>query len=232
VATAGAPVFEVMSKDRKGFPAQTQVKRGAQFVHGHTELTQWANRLIYIACALALMLVTAPQARGRSNPQGQSLIGPAEAAATAIITGKPRAVVMDAMSRLGNSQASLPGARPQQCLDMMQDAAFTFCLATESWCKPINRDHAIARARDSLACYRGEKGSPGAVKPVVSEEGDPALRKAEEEGIDRDTKVHPDHPRVGDVPGQPYIPSRVRRSSAPGNPCANINLPGCNNGLR
>lgn len=177
------------------------------------------------------MLVTAPQARGQSNPQWQPLIGPADAASTAIITGKPRAVVMDAMSRLENAQASLSGERPQQCLDMMQEAASTFCLATEAFCKPINRDHAVAQARDSLACYRGEKGNPGPVKPVVNV-SDPALRKAEEEGIERDTKVHYDHPRVGDVPGQAYIPGPARHQNVPGNPCANINLPGCNNGLR
>lgn len=159
----------------------------------------------------------------------------ADAAATAITTGQPRAVVMDAMSRLSNAQASVSGPRPQQCLDMMQDAAMNFCVATESWCRPSYRAHGIDRidrAQEARACYRGKKAQPVAVDPMASDASDPALRKAEKQGIDRYTKVHPDHPRVGDVPGQPYIPGRAPQRSPVQNPCANLNLPGCNNGLR
>ena len=172
--------------------------------------------------------------RGNGSPvewsiEPRSLIAPADGAAGAITTGRPRAVVMDAVSRLSNAQAALSGPRPQQCLDMMQDAASNYCLATEAWCKASYRDQAVARAREALACYHGEQAQGGPVEPVSSDE---RLREAEQSGVDRYTKVHPDQPRVGDVPGQPYTPRRGPQGSKATNPCANINLPGCNNGLR
>jgi hypothetical protein len=138
-------------------------------------------------------------------------------------------VVWDAVSRLSKAQASLSGARPQQCLDMMQDATSNFCLESEAWCKPIYRKQSVQRARDALACYREEKIQGGPVEPVSS---DARLRQAEQAGIERYTKVHPDQPRLGDVPGQPYIPTgRVPRTPVR-NPCASRYLPACSNGLQ
>ncbi len=41
----GSPTaFEVISKRRKGFPSQTQVKRGEQLVHGSKELEEKLGR--------------------------------------------------------------------------------------------------------------------------------------------------------------------------------------------
>src|SRR5207249_4706832 len=39
-----AVFFEPMSKRRKGFPSETQVKRGARFVHGTKELLEKVGR--------------------------------------------------------------------------------------------------------------------------------------------------------------------------------------------
>src|SRR3546814_6414742 len=36
--------FEVTSKRRKGFPSETQVKKGRRVVHGHKELTEKLGR--------------------------------------------------------------------------------------------------------------------------------------------------------------------------------------------
>ena len=36
--------FEITSKRRKGFPSETQVKRGARIVHGNKELTEKLGR--------------------------------------------------------------------------------------------------------------------------------------------------------------------------------------------
>lgn len=36
--------FEITSKRRKGFPSETQVKRGARLVHGNKELTEKLGR--------------------------------------------------------------------------------------------------------------------------------------------------------------------------------------------
>jgi SEC-C motif len=39
-----AVFFETMSKRRKGFPSETNVKRGLRIVHGHKELTEKLGR--------------------------------------------------------------------------------------------------------------------------------------------------------------------------------------------
>ena len=36
--------FEITSKRRKGFPSETQVKRGVRVVHGNKELTEKLGR--------------------------------------------------------------------------------------------------------------------------------------------------------------------------------------------
>ena len=36
--------FEITSKRRKGFPSETQMKRGARIVHGNKELTEKLGR--------------------------------------------------------------------------------------------------------------------------------------------------------------------------------------------
>jgi uncharacterized protein YecA (UPF0149 family) len=36
--------FEITSKRHKGFPSETQVKRGARIVHGNKELTEKLGR--------------------------------------------------------------------------------------------------------------------------------------------------------------------------------------------
>jgi uncharacterized protein YecA (UPF0149 family) len=36
--------YEITSKRRKGFPSETQVKRGARLVHGNKELTEKLGR--------------------------------------------------------------------------------------------------------------------------------------------------------------------------------------------
>jgi len=36
--------FEITSKRRKGFPSETQVKRGVRVVHGHKELSEKLGR--------------------------------------------------------------------------------------------------------------------------------------------------------------------------------------------
>jgi uncharacterized protein YecA (UPF0149 family) len=36
--------FEITSKRRKGFPSETQVKRGARIVHGYKELREKLSR--------------------------------------------------------------------------------------------------------------------------------------------------------------------------------------------
>jgi uncharacterized protein YecA (UPF0149 family) len=38
------PAFEVSSKRRKGYPSETQVKRGVRFVHGDIELIEKLGR--------------------------------------------------------------------------------------------------------------------------------------------------------------------------------------------
>lgn len=177
----------------------------------------------------------APRLQAQSDQQWPSLIGPAKAAAKAITSAQSRAAVSDAVEHLSTAQASLPGARPQQCLDMMQDAQSTYCLPSEAFCKKSYRAHAMQRAQDALACYRGEKPGPNRVDPMATEARDSALKKAQEEGVDRYEKVHPEMPRVGEETGpalQPVIPGNAPHRATSGNPCANINLPGCNNGLR
>ena len=44
--------FEVTSKRRKGFPSQTQVKRGEQLVHGDKELTEKLGRNDLCLCGV------------------------------------------------------------------------------------------------------------------------------------------------------------------------------------
>ena len=39
-----SPAFEVMSKRRKGYPSETQVKRGQRVVHGDKELIEKLGR--------------------------------------------------------------------------------------------------------------------------------------------------------------------------------------------
>ena len=39
-----SPAFEIMSKSRKGFPSETQVKRGDRVVHGDKELMEKVGR--------------------------------------------------------------------------------------------------------------------------------------------------------------------------------------------
>ncbi len=184
----------------------------------------------YLSLIAAPLLLAAVDVYAQSQSQWPSLVAPAAAVANAIVSDQPRAAVMDAMSRLSNAQASLSGPRPQQCMDMMQDAVFTFCRASEPWCRNVNRDHSISQARAAMACYRGERAGAGVAPSGAA--ADERLRKAQEAGADYYTRVHPGQPRVGDVPGQPYIPRGGSSGSAAGNPCANINLPGCNNGLR
>ncbi len=41
---ASSTAFEPASKRRKGFPSQTQVKRGEQIVHGDKDLTEKLGR--------------------------------------------------------------------------------------------------------------------------------------------------------------------------------------------
>jgi uncharacterized protein YecA (UPF0149 family) len=38
------PLFEITSKRRKGFPSETQVKKGLRIVHGDKELTEKLGR--------------------------------------------------------------------------------------------------------------------------------------------------------------------------------------------
>lgn len=38
------PNFEITSKRRKGFPSETQVKRGVRIVHGHKQLFEKLGR--------------------------------------------------------------------------------------------------------------------------------------------------------------------------------------------
>ncbi len=42
--TKNSPAFEVMSKRRKGFPSETQVKRGVRIVHGEKLLEEKLGR--------------------------------------------------------------------------------------------------------------------------------------------------------------------------------------------
>ncbi|HVJ03013.1 MAG TPA: SEC-C metal-binding domain-containing protein [Sphingomonas sp.] len=42
--TTTSPAFEVTSKRRKGYPSETQVKRGLRFVHGDIELIEKLGR--------------------------------------------------------------------------------------------------------------------------------------------------------------------------------------------
>lgn len=42
--------FEITSKRRKGFPSETQVKRGAQIVHGTKELYEKLGRKDLCPC--------------------------------------------------------------------------------------------------------------------------------------------------------------------------------------
>ena len=37
-------IFEITSKLRKGFPSETQVKRGVRVIHGNKELTEKLGR--------------------------------------------------------------------------------------------------------------------------------------------------------------------------------------------
>ena len=39
-----SPAFEIMSKRRKGFPSESQVKRGERVVHGNKELMEKVGR--------------------------------------------------------------------------------------------------------------------------------------------------------------------------------------------
>ena len=43
-STKISPAFEIMSKRRKGFPSETQVKRGERVVHGDKELMEKVGR--------------------------------------------------------------------------------------------------------------------------------------------------------------------------------------------
>jgi uncharacterized protein YecA (UPF0149 family) len=42
--------FETMSKRRKGFPSETQVKRGVRLVHGDKELVEKLGRNDFCPC--------------------------------------------------------------------------------------------------------------------------------------------------------------------------------------
>jgi len=47
---ASSTAFEVTSKRRKGFPSETQVKRGQQLVHGSKELIEKLGRNDLCSC--------------------------------------------------------------------------------------------------------------------------------------------------------------------------------------
>ena len=44
--------FEITSKRRKGFPSETQVKRGIRIVHGNKELSEKLGRNDLCPCGL------------------------------------------------------------------------------------------------------------------------------------------------------------------------------------
>lgn len=45
--------YEISSKRRKGFPSETQVKRGVRIVHGHKELREKLGRNDLCPCGSA-----------------------------------------------------------------------------------------------------------------------------------------------------------------------------------
>ena len=181
-------------------------------------------------CAMTLIVSAAARADGQSESAWPTLVPQAEAAERATENGQSRLAVSDTLERLGKAQASITGPRPQQCFDLMQSAASNLCLPSEAWCKDHDRTHAIQLARDAVGCYRGDVA--GAKPESPSGSGDSNLRKSEQAGYDFYAKVHPGQPRVGDVPGQAYVPGSAPRANPSSNPWVNINLPGCNNGLR
>ncbi len=113
----------------------------------------------------------AAAADAQSKSQWPSLAGSADAVTAAIVNRQPRMIVMDAMSRPSNAQASLPGERPQQCLDMMQDAAMNFCASTEAWCKAAHRNATGAHRARLLQGRKGSGADRARVQPSAAAAG-------------------------------------------------------------
>jgi hypothetical protein len=134
--------------------------------------------------------------------QWQTLMAPATSAAKTIIAGDN---ATGALNALNLAQQSLPPSspRPIECWDMMISA---------SSMRSTEAKFAIQRANDALGCYQQKRAI--ARGPAFTTSTDPRQESDE----DFYTKVHPDQPRVGDVPGLPYQGAGTAERSIV-NPC-------------
>jgi hypothetical protein len=149
-----------------------------------------------VAIAHAYSSVAAP------TSEWQSLVGPARSAAKAIIAGDN---ALGALNALNMAQRSLPPstARPIDCWDMIVSASSK---------RHTDAVFAIQRANDAVGCY--EQKRQIARTPAFSTSKNPGQESDE----DFYTKVHPNQPRVGDVPGLPYQGAGTTERSIV-NPC-------------
>jgi hypothetical protein len=134
--------------------------------------------------------------------QWQTLVSPARAAAKLIIAGENASVALNA---LNTAQRSLPAStpRPIECWDMMISASSK---------RNTEAAFAIQRANEAVGCYELKRQI--ARQPAFSTSTNPNQESDE----DYYTKVHPNQPRVGDVPGLPYQGSSTTERSVV-NPC-------------
>jgi len=72
-----SPAFEVTSKRRKGYPSETNVKRGLRFVHGDIELIEKLGRNDPCPCGSARSFQALLHALGPVSmaPAGMSIGG-------------------------------------------------------------------------------------------------------------------------------------------------------------
>ena len=150
----------------------------------------------------AFIIAHASSSLAAPGSQWQNLIGPATSAAKTIIAGDN---AMGALNALNLAQRSLPPSipRPIECWDMMISA---------SSMRHTEAKFAIQRANDALGCYQQKRAI--ARGPAFSTSTD----SRQESDEDFYTKVHPNQPRVGDVPGLPYQGASTTERSVV-NPC-------------
>jgi len=65
MTTTANPAFETMSKRRRGFPSETQVKRGVRVVHGDKFLDEKLGRNDLCPCGSAKLFKNCCLARGK-----------------------------------------------------------------------------------------------------------------------------------------------------------------------
>ena len=157
---------------------------------------RFSTVLIVVVIAHTSSALAAPRS------EWQSLVGPAESAAKAIVAGENARSALNALN-IAQQSLSPSTPRPIECWDMIMSASSK---------RQTEAKFAIKQANDAVGCY--EQKVQKIRTPAFSTSTDPNQESDE----DFYTKVHPNQPRVGDVPGLPYQGSSTTERSIV-NPC-------------